>query len=423
MPEEPNPSKVLIPRLRVPSLSFTDISQSGLSSSLRNISSSTSLLSTPSNNIRRAQRINGHKPKDPHSRSRKSRPNITLNSASTTAARKLLNLQELKRSLTVVQPFVLRKPADLSEFDYFVYARKVGPPGETKSDEKSPPVKESQIRAWESAEKVSANMIFDVEASASDDAEIFEDYDTSMDVAVSDDDLSFGDDYADCGDQEMPIVHSIPDYTKGELKILLDYYNKLQSCDSRVDIFIYEEAEKSALSIYREQQRIVHERAYKSNPKPLAKRKLQVFRKKELLYRLFGYSNNINPSYITNNTAYSAFDNVLNASKALQEDHDEIMTLLKLEEEFKSTQSQVAEKITHELVMPGRDAVALNGAFEPVLKSLGLLDFSNSWLTASYERQMKNEGAGLRLAETDSNSEIFSYIMTYLKACVREETS
>lgn len=262
-------------------------------------------------------------------------------------------------------------------------------------------------------------MIFDIEASTGGDVGIFEDYNTSMEVSNSDDDLSFD---ATSGEEErdLPIVQSVPEYTKGELKIILDYFDKLQACDSKVDIFIYEEAEKNALAIYREQQRIVHERAFKSNPKPLAKRKLQVFRKKELLHRLFGYSNNINHSYITNNTAYSAFDNVLNATKALQEDHDETMSLLKLEDEYVQTQHQVAEKIEAEKHQPKKDTLIIGAIFEPMLRTQDLLDFSSSWLTASYEMQMSpdhksDEGA----ANLDRDSEILSYTMSYLKACVR----
>lgn len=417
MADEANPPKILLPRLRVPSLSFTDLSHSGISNSLRNISSSTSLLSTPSNNIRRVQQINGHKAT--HNRPRKTAPSITKGSSKTSATRKLLNLQELKRSLSVVRPFVLRKPADLTKYDYSVYSHKVEPPNEVQSAEKLPLVRESQIRAWESAEKISSNTIFDTETMTGDNVGIFEDFNTSMEVPNSDDDLSFEACFSDNA-PDMAIVRSIPDYTKGELKIILDYFDKLQSCDSKVDNFIYEEAEKNALGIYREQQRIVHERAFKSNPKPLAKRKLQVFRKKELLHRLFGYLNNINHSHITNNTSYSAFDNVLNASKALQEDHDETICLLKLEDEYVLAQSQIAEKIQTEKDHPRKNNFGSNGMFEPMLKNQELLDFSSSWLTASYDKQLGSGFGNERLDDSDQNSEILSYTMGYLKACVRE---
>lgn len=417
MLDEANPPKILLPRLRVPSLSFTDVSQSGISNSLRNISTSTSLLSTPSNNIRRVQQLNGHKAT--YNRPRKAAPSIKKGSSKTAATRKLLNLQELKRSLTVVRPFVLRKPADLTKYDYSVYSHKVESPDGIQATEKLPLVRESQIRAWESAEKISSNTIFDTETTTGDDVGIFEDFNTSMEVSNSDDDLSFEACFSDDA-PGMPIVRSIPDYTKGELKIILDYFDKLQLCDSTVDSFIYEEAEKNALGIYREQQRIVHERAFKSNPKPLAKRKLQVFRKKELLHRLFGYSNNINHSHITNNTSYSAFDNVLNASKVLQEDHDETMCLLKLEDEYVSSQNQIAEKIQNEKDHPKRDAFGSNGMFEPMLKNQDLLDFSSSWLSASYEKQMCLRSRNDKFEDSDQNSEILSYTMGYLKACVRE---
>lgn len=318
-----------------------------------------------------------------------------------------------------MRPFVLRKPADLTKYDYSVYSRKVEPPNESHSTEALPLVRESQIRAWESAEKISSNTIFDTETVAGDDVGIFEDFNKSMEVSNSDDDLSFEACYSDDA-PELAILRSIPDYTKSELKIILDYFDKLQSCDSKVDNFIYEEAEKNALSIHREQQRIAHERAFKSNPKPLSKRKLQVFRKKELLHSLFGYSNNVNHSHITNNTSYSAFDNVLNASKVLQEDHDETMGLLKLEDEHVLAQAEIAEKIQTEKDHPKRDALGSNGNFEPMLKNQDLLDFSSSWLTASYEKQLFSGYGTDRLDDSDQNSEILSYTMSYLKACVRE---
>lgn len=317
----------------------------------------------------------------------------------------------------MVRPFVLRKPADLAEYDYSVYAHKVGPPSVAQTYEKAL-VKESQIRAWESAEKVSANVIFDMDASTGDDVGIFEDYNTSMEVASSDEDLSF-----DGGSLEesldRPIVQSIPDYTKGELKVILDYYDKLQSCDSKVDMFTYEQAEKNALSIYREQQRIFHERAYNSNPKPLARRKLQVFRKRELLHRLFGYSNNINHSYITNNTAYSAFDNVLSATKALQEDNGEIADLINFEAEFLATQKEVELKIQEETRKSHSVPLTSNHTYDSV-EPLELLDMSNSWLTASYENLIC-ESNPHSIVEPDVNPEMLSCTMAYLKSCVREE--
>lgn len=416
MSDESNPARILLPRLRIPSLSFTDISHSGISNSLRNISSSTSLLSTPSNNIRRVQQIHGTKPKDTASRPRKGGV-IPKGPSSTTATRKLLNLQELKRSQAVVRPFVLRKPADLSEYDYSVYAHKVGPNHETEASEK-PLIKESQIRAWESAEKVSANVIFDMDASTGDEVGIFEDFNTSMEVASSDEDLSF-DGGATEESLDRPIIQSIPDYTKGELKVILDYFDKLQSCDSKVDMFTYEQAEKNALSIYREQQRIFHERAYSSNPKPLARRKLQVFRKRELLHRLFGYSNNINHCYITNNTAYSAFDNVLNATKALQEDHGEITDLMNLEEEFLAIQKEIELKILEEKRKTNSVPLTSNRSYDSV-EALELLDMSNSWLTASYENLVCDSNAH-SLVEPDVNPEMLACTMAYLKSCVREE--
>lgn len=421
MTEDANPPKILLPRLRVPSLSFTDISQSNHTNSLRNISSSTSLLSTPSNNIRRVQQINGTKPKDVLSRPRKTGPIIPKGAPSKTAAtRKLLNLQELKRSQAVVRPFVLRKPADLSEYDYSVFAHKLDTTGDSQDTESSLRIKESQVRAWESAEKVSANVIFDTETSTGEDVEIFEDYNNSMEINSSDEDASF--DGLQSADRERSIVLSIPNYTKGELKILQKHFDALQNCRTKIDIINHEGRERQALAQHREHQRIVHERASSSNSKPLFRRKLQVFRKKEFLHCLFGYSNNINNSYITNNTAYSAFDNVLNATKAYQEDHDETVNLLKMEEDFVALQAEIKDKITSEKSMPKNDAAAPNGGgYESLIETLDLLNMTNSWLTASYDYEMSHHD-GQHSKTSDANQDILTYTLAYLKSRVREET-
>lgn len=425
MADENPTAKLNLPRLRVSSHSYNDTSYNTLPNvSQRTVSSSTSLLSTPSNNIRRVQQqmnAQGRPVMAPISRPKPADVCISGVSSTAAASRKLLNLQQLRKAQTTPRPFVLRKPATLAKYDYSVFV-------DSHDDSDvgvvsiPPLVKDSQIRAWESAEKISADIIFENESSSPNEPEgIFEDGcgDNSMD-----EDFFPGDDSndKDPGFLNRPnLLTSIPQYTKGELKVIFKNYEKLRTCTSAPNYYDIEDSEKKDLWLYRQHQNVTQERAFTANHTLLGKRKVQVFHKKEFLHKLFGYSNNINQECITNNTSYSACDNVFNAQKAFHEDKEEILGLLAedkaFEEELKVAKDHLFSAISDSSV----PSDSQRKTFDQPMDNLDLLDLTNSWLTSSYEKQAgfcdSDEGADI---EPDGHPEVLAYTIGLLKQHVKD---
>lgn len=402
--------RATLPRLRVTSHSFADLSQnSGANVTQRTVSLSTSMLSTPSNNIRRVQQQMQTQSKAQPKAYSKPKPRgedvrVSGMALTANALKKLLNLQQLKKAYTKLRPFALRKPMNLSKYDYSVFTR---PRGTADDDtDLPPPLKQSQIRAWESAEKISANIIFDngQPGTMSEGLGIFDDGDTSID------DDSVGETSIDRGTpasptKSRPTVLSIPGYTKGELGVILENFDRLKSAKTAVDVGEYEEAERNALWIYRQQQSVAQERAFKQQHSVAGKRKLQVFHKREFLHKLFGYSNNINQDHITSNSSYSAYDNVANAQKAFHEDKEEIMGLLEEDKAFEHEMKDVRERL---FASPDKPVV------EHELDHLGLVDMTAAWLTLSYDREVHMDSD-----RDDADQELVACTMGYLKQCVK----
>lgn len=397
-----------LPRLRVTSHSFADVSSNKSSNvTQRTVSSSTSIISTPSNNIRRVQQrqaINA----------RKNPGDFRVSGVSSNATKKLLNFQQLKKTITRPKAFVLRKPINMSKYDYTVFTRHGPEVSEdlAENDPLPPPIKESQIRAWESAEKISANIIFDHERSKEGFALDAKDLDDSYDAGD-------GETSIDRGKEGLPneekdnIVTAIPGYTKGELQIVLDNYEKMQWSD-HVDIDQVIEDEHKALWVHRQQQSAAQERAFVACHTLSGKRKVQVFHKKEFLHKLFGYSNNVNHEYITNNTSYSAFDNVLNAQKAFHEDKEEICSLLEEEKAFEEALADTKERLQSSATQEPK-------ACEQEMDHSNLLDLTSSWLSSAYDRQVSLSEDSMQPDEVE-DPEMVTCTLSYLKQCVRDAT-
>lgn len=366
-----------LPRLRVPSQPFSDYANV----TQRTVSSSTLLLSTPSNNIRRVQQMTQakslansrlrHKPREVH----------VLERSSGTASKKLLNLQQLRKS-SALRPFVLRKPAALASYDYSVFGG--------GADEQLATVKESQIRAWELAEKVSAAVVFDHDSAG----------------------------LARLLDPEKPatgedsLLRSIPRYTKAELDVILAVFERLRTTRTRLDPVQLEETEQKALWVYRQQENAAQERAFAAHHTLQGKRKIQVFHKKDFLHKLFGYANTLNQEYNTNNTSYSAYDNVASAQKAFQEDKDEIMTLLAEDKAFEDDIAQLRQQLEQETPAPPGTSV-----LDMELTPVNLLQMALLWLTSHYDGEVDDD---------EANTELVACLTTMLKQKVKdssEETS
>lgn len=399
MAEDKLPPRAL-PRLRVTSHSFADLSQSTFANaSQRTVSSSTSMLSTPSN-YRRVQQMN-----KTHSKPKSKPDDVRVSGMSSTAnaTKKLLNLQQLKKAQAKVRPFTLRKPMSMSKYDHTVFTRHCGTDDDS---DLPPPLKESQIRAWESAEKISANVIFDNERPtvASEGLGIFDS--GAADISVDDDSQIEGDDSMDRSSlpRHSKVILSLPGYTKGELKIIMENFEQLKNALTRVSAADFDEAEKKALWIYRQQQSVAQERAFKGQHTLTGKRKVQVYHKKDFLRKLFGYSNNVNQEHITNNTSYSAFDNAANAQKALHEDKEEIMSLLEEDKAFELEMKEVRLQLQAQR----------KGQLEEA-DDVSLADLTAERLTIHYEGE-------LNMAPIDDTAEqeLVACTLGHLKQCVKE---
>ncbi|KAF8004678.1 hypothetical protein HF325_000135 [Metschnikowia pulcherrima] len=408
-------SKLNLPRLRVSSHTFNDTSYNSLPNvSQRTVSSSTLLLSTPSNNIRRVQQQMNHaRPSFAVSKQKPAELRVSGVSSTAATTRKLLNLQQLRRAPSNPQPFVLRKPTALANYDYSVFASSQD---DDFSGSATTLVKDSQIKAWESAEKVSADIIFD-DDSLEDPADHLED-----DLGEANETV-FADTKSEpkVDDGERPcLLTSIPHYTKGELKVIIQNFEKLRTCTSPPNYYDVEDTERKELWLYQQQQNVTQERAFTTNHTLLGKRKVQVFHKKEFLHKLFGYSNNINLECITNNTSYSACDNSFSAQKAFHEDKEEILGLLAEDKAFEEELKVAKENFTA-LTSKANDTTGCEKRyFDQPMDNLDLLDMTNSWLTSSYEKQTGSYGSEGSDAEPDDHPEVLAYTIGLLKQRVKE---
>lgn len=425
---ERKPSATL-PKLRVSSHSFADFSTNNISNlSLRTVSSSTSTISTPSNNIRRVKKEQPFvEKKNEHGKKGKSlKPELKPKA---TASRKLLNLQQLRKSYAALQPFVLHKPADMSHYDYLVFTKKQDTHRRNSIQPESlllptspaeplrptlPPVRLSQIKAWESAEGISTNRVFDY--TKQDDEAWFNDdtYEFGAEEEVS----------IDRGNEELTgpeapdsIIGLIPELSKLELDIVLEHHERLQRCGVAPDLDEYEKEEKKALWAHAMQQSDEYEKLYSSNHTIAGKRRVQVLQKRAFLQKLFGYSNNINTELTTNNSSYSSVDSSMSAQKAFHEDKEEICELLEQQQAYQQALDEVKERL-----VPLGNLRPQNPTPEVAYLEVDqsrLVDVTSHWLSSIYERddQMLEEDVD------DDDPDIVAAAMLHLKLCVRASTN
>lgn len=283
-----------------------------------------------------------------------------------------------------------------------------------------PPIKESQLKAWDLAEKVTNNLIFD---SSSDD----EDYgdNTMEDIENA---------TATKKSSDKPIITAIPGYTKGELEVLLKHFESSQK-STHFDSQKVGEQERKLLWKYRQQHQSSQEKAFASFQTLLGKRKIQIAQKKDLLHKIFGYNNNMNHEFITNNTSYSALDNVLNTQKAFHEDKEEIGSLLEEDAAFLEALAETRRNLStlrynNVGINVKRKATIRNTNVEIDLNDFDydkFHEFTQSKLTELYNvylHQCDDTGKYSEedLFETNQvNQELENFTLAYLKKCVKEE--
>ncbi|ODV69067.1 hypothetical protein HYPBUDRAFT_156064 [Hyphopichia burtonii NRRL Y-1933] len=451
----------------------------------RTVSSSSSIMSTPSNNIRKVQQH--QQPQQQETNSKKpisSRPMNNLN-----VKKKLLNLQQsLKRkyplssptseNTTRLQPaagpttnkspkynskendsgnhyiknlspmksnknFILRKPMNMNRYDYSIFINNdynnyyfdSSNDVNLSHEVHIPPIiKESQIKAWESAEKITNNLIFDSSSDDDDDndddnEEIDNiDFDTSMEEIKQTvhDDLNLNSNNTLC-------IQSIPGLTKGELQVVKTHFNHLQKM-TNLDINSLEEDELKLLWKYRETHQLNQEKAFASYQSLLGKRKVQISQKKDILHKIFGYNNNINHEYITNNTSYSALENILNTQKAFHEDKEEINSLL-YEDKFYS-QSLLETKNNLNLLKNNSEGINIKrkqNKRTTASTDIDMNDFdydkfnsiTSNRLSQIYQDFFSNQPSAINPDDSadlsDVSQELQSFTVAYLKRCIKDD--
>jgi hypothetical protein len=197
-----------------------------------------------------------------------------------------------------------------------------------------PNVKQSQVNAWESAEQVSKNLIFNdsEDDQSEDEIEDFNCPQIQINEASPNNNLNTNhklepSEISEYGQDESwfyKIIKSIPGYSKGELEIVLKSY-----CQN-----LSESEEKQLIYDHNKSFQTNQEKLFNQSSSLQLKRQIQVNQKKNLLRQFFGYSNNLNQNYITNNTSYSSVDNVKNIQKLFHEDKEEINSLIYEKQQF-----------------------------------------------------------------------------------------
>lgn len=229
---------------------------------------------------------------------------------------KLLDLQSLRK---YAQParhgeFALGGAASGSTsngYDYAVFV--AGSPGDSAPRS----VRESQVRAWELAERVAATVIFDSDS---------EDESEAPTPTRNADKLS--------------AVLAIPGYTADEVKSIVHEFES-SGFESPLVSGVSRHLEPVEAYQYRQDQQLSQVASF------AGKRQQQVCNKKELIRRLFGYNNNLNQEFMTNNSAYSALDNMLNIQKAFHEDKDEVRQLIECEQEYQAVMEEARFRFEH----------------------------------------------------------------------------
>lgn len=433
-----NIPKYNLPRFRrVPSQHSTDSSflnpNETAINTTRTVLSSSTMMSTPSNDIRRVQQRQNQPKVVESAHDIKRKPISTKPMNNLNVKKKLLNLlQSLKRKYPLSSPtlhfdkftgpkdtkgdFVLRKPLNMSKYDYSMYTSYERPAHSLiihDIDEREtplpPPVRESQIKAWELAEKVAANYIFE---SSSEDEDIANDDD--IDPIYSDTSLE-----EIAAAKHNSTIEAIPGYTKGELLVILKQFESSQ----RSNIPTLKDETEKVLWRYQQQHNASQEKAFSTYQTMTGRRKVQLAQKRELLHKIFGYSNNINHQHLTNNTSHSSVDNVLSVQKAFHEDKEELASLMHEDKVFAETLDDIRGNLT----ALRQSNVGVNVKRKAKRNEIDLDDFdlekfhdiTHDKLSYLYDSYLGDDAQEDFSSEMDQ--ELQSFTLAYLKKCIREE--
>ena len=293
-------------------------------------SSSTSLLSTPSNNIRHIQRQKKEGQMEGKNKARHKYKRQMISNGKNHVKNKLLNLQSLRRVIDehgkgndVDEEYLPKGYSTGRSYDYSVFASGTyddDDVGHEHDGHHRPLLKQSLINSFQMAENVSRNVVFD--GNISDEDEIKEE---DMDNNV------FQNKSKDSANSSL--IEAIPGYTKNELPILLNNFNEQQRQSMGFKNFL-EDDEIKHLWEFRKNQQAALQKLFSQYLSMSNKRKIQLAQKKDLFHKVFGYGNNVNLEYVTNNSCFSAIDNISSTQKAVLEDKEEVNGLIEEDRAF-----------------------------------------------------------------------------------------
>ncbi|KAK6456877.1 anaphase-promoting complex subunit 9-domain-containing protein [Scheffersomyces xylosifermentans] len=326
-------------------------------------SSSTSMVSTPSNNIRRFQQQRQQNQQQNQSQGTKKPISQRTSRNGRLIKSKLLNLQQSSKQKVAadgdgnavdheideshpnksVPSFIIHKPINMNGYDYAVFTNYPTDIDLQHGDHLPPAVKESQIKAWESAERISRNVIFGVSSESEDEFDDEDESASGSSDSFNDKENSENINNGRTGVNKNNIIQSIPGYTRGELNVIHSSFQDLQH--RSVSLNKYNSDEKRMLHDYKKQVQSNQEKIFSSTHSIATRRQMQINQKKDMLSRLFGYSNTLNQEYITNNSSYSSVDNTANIQKTFHEDKEEITSLVEEDRAF----VQALEETRHAL--------------------------------------------------------------------------
>lgn len=210
---------------------------------------------------------------------------------------KLLNLTQLlkERAILVSRDslFVIQRPNTLPGYDHLVFSQG--------------PVRQSQVLAWQLAERVASSIIFGPDSEdESDDANTLIDP-----VRLS-----------------TLVIRMVPGFTKGELDVALK-----ATTDEEAQRLVYE---------YKKLSHRHHEQQFLALSSVTHKRQVQLAQKKEVYSRLFGDANRLNNDYITNNLYCLAIDNLADVHELFHEDKIEVTGMVAEEKAFNLAMGETA---------------------------------------------------------------------------------
>lgn len=378
-----------------------------LYNSSRTLSSSSSMVSTPSN-----RKANRNLPKTITNK-------VTLNARLVKG--KLLNLQSSKKYRPphdaarhyrddtddshpnkIVPGFMIHKPINTSAYDYGAFTNYPSGIDLQHGDNLPPAVKESQIRAWESAERVSAGVIFGEDDEEDDDEE----------------------------ETNNPIIKSIPGYTSSELGVVTQLHDEFKTQRHPIteeNLVNREHEETRMLYELKKKHQAQNERVFQKSSSLTQRRQVQIGQKKDLLRRVFGYQNSLNVDYITNNSSYSTLDSAANVQKTFHEDKEEIACLVDEDQAFAMLLEETSER--HKSQNAFTDDMEETKNAKDLAKTFDYGRFQHivtTKLNKIYSEQIKedfldSEEEDYFNNDEELNTEMQMFSMSYLRRCVKEE--